>query len=303
MKYRHAHHAGNFADVHKHITMLALIEALQRKPKGYLLIDTHAGRGSYELPRHGGTPHESNQGIARLLAMPPTPVRAIPAPPPPPPEIANYIAAVRRFQETHGGRSAYPGSPELAAATLRATDRAVFAETQHEEFLVLRRALERQPRVRLAHEDGFRALAAALPPIERRALVLMDPPFEESREDFDRLRIAVAEALGRFETGVFALWYPIKQERDSRNWIEALGRAIERPLLVSEIWVHPRDSRVGLNGSGVAIVNAPYQIAERMRVWMPALWEILDESRAGGWSVSEPQPDPQESAAASPRRH
>jgi 23S rRNA (adenine2030-N6)-methyltransferase len=280
MKYRHQRHAGNFADVHKHVALLALLEALQRKPKGLLYLDTHAGRGRYELPAAAAealSAHESSGGVLRLLA---------PGDGDEVPEIAAYAAAVRAFRSQPGNAHACPGSPALALAQLRDVDRAILVEAQHEEFLALRRVFEHGRRVQLRHGDGFAALAAELPPIERRALVLIDPPYEETRADYDRVRSALREALRRFATGVVATWYPIKLAREAQEWRGSLATGLGRPLLFCELWVHPTDSRVGLNGSGLAIANPPYQLAERMRAWLPPLARRLAAGPGAGWAVT-----------------
>ena len=133
-------------------------------------------------------------------------------------------------------------------------------------------------------------MRASLPPPERRGLALIDPPYEETRRDFERVSAALADALQRFESGVYCAWYPIKEERDVAAWKAALVRALNREVLFSELWIYPRDSRVGLNGSGLAIVNSSYQIDERMKVWMPELHAALDAARAGGSSIEIAQP-------------
>jgi 23S rRNA (adenine2030-N6)-methyltransferase len=284
MKYRHAHHAGNFADVHKHVALLALIEALQRKDKGFLLLDTHAGRGSYELHTPGAHAHESDQGITRLLRSEHTAA----------PELLQYLDAVRHARAKGSTKHGYPGSPALALAALRAQDRAIFCEAQHEEFLALRRLVEtwpavaagRAPRAAARHADGFAVLASDLPPIERRALVLIDPPYEETREDQRRIVEALRSALQRFATGVYAIWYPIKLARDADVLRRALqGAAAGKPLLFSELWLHRLDTHISLNGTGLAIVNPPWQIEARMRVWLGELQALLDPARAGGTRV------------------
>ena len=159
-------------------------------------------------------------------------------------------------------------------------------ETEATEHVELRRALRDRQRTVIENGDGYARLAAWLPPLERRALVLIDPPYEESRIDFDRVTAATVQALTRFPTGVIAIWYPIKLEREAAHWLASLaGKLAPHPVLDSELWIHPRDSRVGLNGSGVAIVNPPYQLEERMRGWLPVLHRRLDPQGEGGWTV------------------
>jgi 23S rRNA (adenine2030-N6)-methyltransferase len=274
MKYRHSYHAGNFADVHKHVALLALLGALSRKDKGFLYLETHAGSGEYSAS------DEADAGISRIDK---TTFQAD--------ELKHYLAAVTAFRKMRGGSPrAYPGSPLLAARELREQDRGIAVEIQAPEARALERALGGGTRMRVETGDGFQRLKANMPPAERRGLVLIDPPYEETRQDFDRVTTAMGEALRRFESGVFCAWYPIKAERDVASWRQGLIRSLDREVLFSELWIYPRDSRVGLNGSGLAIVNPPYQVDERMKVWMPELQRALDPAGAGGTSVEVVRP-------------
>ena len=275
MKYRHSFHAANFADVHKHITLLAVIECLQRKDKGFLYLESHAGRGAYDLADSPGS-RAARAGLNRILGQ------AAEAP-----EISRYGQAIRHFRERAGDRNAYPGSPILAAGALRAQDRAILIELQPPEAHALERALAHQANARVEVADGFERLRAHLPPPERRGLVLIDPPYEDSRGDFERARRAITDLLQRFATAVVMLWYPIKDARDSQPWRRRLQQDLGVPLLVSELWVHPCDSKVALNGSGLIIIHPPYQLAERMRLWLPQLLTLLDATATGGCLVEE----------------
>lgn len=271
MKYRHSFHAGNFADVHKHVTLLALLAALQRKEKGFLYFETHSGRGAYDLPRSDA---EADSGIRRLSATADTAE-----------ELRHYIRRVTEFRTKQGSARAYPGSPLLAAGELRPQDRAILAEILPAEARALELAVADNPRVRVEQGDGFERLRASLPPAERRGLTLIDPPYEETSHDFERVSAGIVEALRRFPTGVIAAWYPIKDEREITPWHAGLSQSVDCETLVAELWLYPRDSRVGLNGSGLLIVNPPYLLAERMRVWLPELQAQLDSGQAGGTSV------------------
>jgi 23S rRNA (adenine2030-N6)-methyltransferase len=275
VKYRHAFHAGNFADVHKHVALVAVLQAMVRKDKGFLFLDTHAGRGAYDLGSGAARrSEEAASGVGRFTE------------PTGEPEIDAWLEAVAAFRRERRERHAYPGSPLLAAHWLRPQDRAALVEAEATEHVELRRELRDRPRYAIENGDGFLRLPAWLPPIERRALVLIDPPFEDSRADFDRAAAATVDALERFPTCVIAIWYPIKLERDTTRWLDGLAAKVApRPLLVSELWVHARDSRVGLNGSGLAIVNPPYLLDERMRQWLPVLHQRLDPAGEGGCAV------------------
>jgi 23S rRNA (adenine2030-N6)-methyltransferase len=269
LKYRHSYHAGNFADVHKHVTLLALLDALQRKDKGFLYLDTHAGRGVYRLGEPGED--EARGSVDRLLARGST-VQ----------EIARYVQVVGAYRKSVADPRAYPGSPLLASRQLRPQDRAVLVESQAQEARALERSLSGAAHVRVETGDGFERLKAHLPPRERRGLVLIDPPYEETTRDFARSEAALREVLHRFETAVVALWYPIKRAADLAPWHADLVRDVERPTLLSELWLYPTDSRVSLNGSGLVIVNPPYRVNERMQAWLPELASALDPERRGG---------------------
>jgi 23S rRNA (adenine2030-N6)-methyltransferase len=262
MKYRHQFHAGNFADVHKHVLLLEALAALTRKDKGFLYVDTHAGRGEYDLhPGDAAHPAEWQSGAAALLAASPR------------------HAALARYRELllarrHGAALRYPGSPLLALGALRPVDRAVFFETQRDEAGQLRKLVAGRGRTRVEASDGFAGLRALLPPPERRGCVLIDPPFEE-REDFTRVSAAVADSLHRFESAVMLLWLPVKLRGDFDDWFAKLRRAVGRPVLGSLLWMHPCDSRAALNGSALVLVNPPYLLEEAMREWLPELRALL----------------------------
>jgi 23S rRNA (adenine2030-N6)-methyltransferase len=207
MKYRHQYHAGNFADVHKHVLLLDVLAALARKDKGFLFVDTHAGRGEYDLhPGDAAHPAEWQSGAAKLLAAAPR------------------HEALRRYRErigagVHGAALRYRGSPLLASESLRSDDRAVFFETQREESSNLRKLLPASARVETT--DGFAGLRALLPPPERRGCVLIDPPYEQ-REDYARVLEAVRDALRRFAGVVLLLWVPLKMRADFDVWLASL---------------------------------------------------------------------------------
>lgn len=284
MKYRHEHHAGNFADVHKHVTLLELLAALRRKDKGFLYLETHAGRGAYDVSRTSG---ESASGIGRLGAEYLSPGAQQPGAE----EIRHYLARIELLRRERAEPRLYPGSPLFAASELRPVDRAVFIESLPAEARALEKALSQAgavgPQVRVESGDGFELMRAWLPPRERRGLTFIDPPYEESRLDFERSRHAAAEALRRFHTGVVAIWYPIKDERDTAAWHAALTAELDCGILAAELSLYPRDSRVALNGSGMLILNPPYRLAERMAIWLSELHACLDLGHGGGASVRQ----------------
>jgi 23S rRNA (adenine2030-N6)-methyltransferase len=284
MKYRHGFHAGNFADVHKHVTLLALIAALQRKDKGFLYLETHAGRGSYALDgadaAQGG---EARLGIGRLRQHP----RGCA-------EIDSYLDAVALARAGPGTSSPasgnsmriYPGSPLLAARALRPQDRGRCCEIQSAECRALERALKPYPRVGTECGDGYAALKSLLPPPERRALVFIDPPYEEQEVELERAMAGAGTALARLPNAVVLLWYPIKDQRELDPRLRRLAEGLGVPALTAELWVHPRDSRVGLNGSGLLLLNPPYQFDDGMRQWLPGLGSALGADAGGGTQLT-----------------
>ena len=290
MRYRHAFHAGNFADVHKHIGLLAITAALTRKDKGLLLIDTHAGRGLYDLAGSDAAQSAEAAGGVEVLLQRDADW---------PPEIAAYVAGVRDFRRSSGWRHAYPGSPMLALAALRAQDRLVLIESQPEEHAALAQAVRRESAARLPAEritvecaDGYARLGAWLPPIERRALLFLDPPYEDTARDFRAVAAAALECLRRLANAVVVIWYPIKDAADTDRWRARLvanlppqAGGLATPTCTVELWRFPCDNKAGLNGSGLLLINPPWQFAERAAAWLPVLHEVLDQDRRGGWAV------------------
>ena len=272
MKYRHAFHAGNFADVMKHAALAAALARLTEKDRPLFLLDTHAGRGRYELPDTGG---EAGAGIVRLLAAR---VEA------PHPALARYLALVRGMND--GLRlSAYPGSPLIEAAFMRSGDRAAFCELLEAEVEALRALFRGDARVGVHCRDGFEALAALLPPPEKRGLALIDPPYEEQERDFERVAAALVAAAARWPQGVLMAWYPIKLGAVAARLHRRIVEAGTRRVLAAELCVHPDDSRAGLNGSGLVIVNPPWQLEEDLRRILPSLHAALAEDGAGRHDV------------------
>jgi 23S rRNA (adenine2030-N6)-methyltransferase len=273
LKYRHSFHAGNFADIHKHVTLLALLSALKRKDKGFAYLETHAGRGAYELSHQSAEAVEGrgrfDQGVYQAD------------------ELRDFATLISGFRSQRTQTRAYPGSPAIAALQLRPQDRGIVSEMLPSEERMLIRELEYTPRIRVERADGFERLRAWLPPTERRGLIFIDPPYEESRQDFERVTESIVDALQRFSTGVFAAWYPIKEERDVRAWLDGFARAVNTETIASELWLYPKDSKVALNGSGMLIVNPPYQLEERMEIWLPELRSALDVGHPGGTRITK----------------
>jgi 23S rRNA (adenine2030-N6)-methyltransferase len=268
MNYRHVYHAGNFADVAKHVGLVYCLDAMKRKEAAFFVLDTHAGRGYYDL--HGAEAQKSGEaerGIQRLLRSP-----AASAP------LAAYFDAL---QARPGERLArYPGSPALIAAALRPQDRAVCNELVPAEARALTREIYSSGRFRIEAGDGYAALRAHLPPPERRGLVLIDPPFE-SADELDSLAAALADAHHRWPTGTFVAWYPIVSATQRRR-VHARFAALALPkMLLADLAVHPDDASVGLAGSGLLLVNPPYGADDFLRQAYRAIHAGLAEAGRG----------------------
>jgi 23S rRNA (adenine2030-N6)-methyltransferase len=274
MNYRHAFHAGNHADVLKHVVLLALCDALTAKPAPCFALDTHAGRGLYKLDGESAQKTgEAQDGIARLVAEGPRD-----------PAIQRYLTAVRACRQEHGSH-AYPGSPWLLAHALREQDRIAACELLPEEAAVLADTFARNARVAVHARDGYAAIKAMLPPKHgatkfARGLVLVDPPYEAQLDEFEIALKALREGLARWPQAIFALWYPIKQGRALQRFQRVAASLEAKSALVVELLVRPDDSPLRMNGSGMLILNAPWQFDAAMRPALAALQAALGEAGA-----------------------
>ncbi len=271
MKYRHRYHAGNFADVHKHVALLALLQALQHKDRGLLYLETHAGAGAYDLPDAAGhRGAEAQHGVTAVLQA------AILLSP----ELLAYRDAVLAWRNHSARAHGYPGSPVLATQALRTQDRGVFCELMPPECRALERSLGDGARSQVHCADGYAVLTAHLPPAERRALILIDPPYERPLVEIDRALAAIDVILQRLSNAVVALWYPIKDERWLTNWQNRVRQRLSAPASALELWLYPRDARVALNGSGLLVVNPPYRFDAAAAAWQAELRALLEPARA-----------------------
>ena len=278
MNYRHAFHAGNFADVMKHAILARVLEHLTRKDTPFRAIDTHAGLGLYDLTAEEAVrTGEGGQGIARLDAPLDPEAEAL---------LAPYRAALAALRARHGG-TAYPGSPTLMRHFLRRGDRGVFVELHPADGARLAEFFESDPRTKVLPLDGWVALNALVPPKERRGLVLVDPPYETPGE-LERLGQALAVAARKWPTGVLLGWYPIKDEAPVAAMVAHLHRALvapslARPALRLELMIDPPDDPARLNGSGLLVINPPWRLAQEAGVLLPALAERLARGRYGAF--------------------
>ena len=273
MNYRHAYHAGNFADVLKHLTLALVVEHLKRKDGPFRVIDTHAGRGRYALDStHAIKTGEWRGGIGRVLgpdAKPlPDTVAQIMAP------YLDTVRAENPAPETE--LTVYPGSPIIAQRLMRQADVLVANELHPEDALALKAAIGRDRRVKLLALDGWMTLKSLLPPNERRGVVLIDPPFEEEGE-LERLFEGLVAAWRRFEIGVYLAWYPIKDPRPVAHLHAALAGTQGPELLRIELMIRGGNTPDRLNGCGLIVANPPFTLREQLAAVLPALTQRLAE--------------------------
>jgi 23S rRNA (adenine2030-N6)-methyltransferase len=285
MNYRHAFHAGGFADVIKHVVLVRILTYLQDKPAAFRVIDTHAGAGLYDLTgeeaRRGG---EWLTGIARLMQARFSENTA--------PLLKPYLDIVRAFNPQRDVQ-AYPGSPLIARALLRPQDRLTACEVEPNARKRLIDALRRDTQARVVDLDGWVALPAFVPPKERRGLILIDPPYEQ-KDEFERLTAGFAEAFAKWPTGSFLMWYPVK----SRRATDALARhvagvagagATPGKCLRLEFSVAPQAAETGLTSAGVLMVNPPWTLAGELKAILPELEKPLGRGGAGRFRLETPK--------------
>lgn len=284
MNYRHHFHAGNFADVVKHVLLGALFRGMQRKEKGFLYLDTHAGRGKYDLHVSGwgqSSPrmaeHPNGWGMleeARLNV---------------PQFVEDYRNAVRGFDRRWGNLDGklrfYPGSPCLAIQWMRPQDRLVLCELNRNEYEVLAREMEGRRHVSVQHLDGYVAVRAFLPPKERRALVLVDPPFE-SPDEWLNLAQCVGETLERMPDATIAMWHPITERAGVEQFLDELVRMRPPPAWTASVTVRDAGMAAGMRGCGVLVVNPPWRLDEELRPVVIWLADQLAQAHGAQGSLS-----------------
>ncbi|MGD9965817.1 MAG: 23S rRNA (adenine(2030)-N(6))-methyltransferase RlmJ [Hyphomonadaceae bacterium] len=273
MNYRHAFHAGNHADVLKHAALLFCLDALKRKPAPFAVLDTHAGRGLYDLAAvEAERSPEWRDGIGKLWNWPE-----------PPPLVARLLDAVRGFN-ADGALRTYPGSPALATTNLREGDVMVACELHPEDHATLRRTLPRKSNVQIHARDGWEALGALLPPPQRRGLVLIDPPYEAPDELEHGVR-AIGAALKRFGHGGYLWWRPLK----SANALDAADAELRaqgaREMLRADLWIAAPQREGKLVGSSVCLVNPPFGLREGLQEALPFLADALTKGQSG-WRLT-----------------
>lgn len=274
MNYLHAFHAGNHADVLKHVTVLALVDALKRKDSPFFLLDTHAGRGHYLLAAtESRKTGEADAGILRMMREARMPE-----------VVERYLRAVEANNPV-GALVAYPGSPLLMAQAMREQDRLAACELHPDEAAELKTLFARDARVAVHARDGYAAIKALLPPKSgtariARGLVLIDPPYEVQDAEYPLIIAALRETLARWPQAMCAVWYPIKQRRTLHPFFRKAAALPVKSALVAELQIRPDDSPLRLNGSGMLLLNPPWRFEQVLAPALPALKKALGETGA-----------------------
>lgn len=274
LSYRHGFHAGNFADVLKHTTLCYVLSYLLKKDKPFRYIDSHAGAGRYALASGFAQKNrEYENGIGRLWGHSELP-----------PLVADYVDLVRRLNE-NGQLRHYPGSPAIAGLMLRPEDRLFLYELHNNEFELLRGNFRGDRRARLIHGNGLEGVIASVPPKERRGLVLFDPSYE-IKSDYHDVVDTLRKAHRRFETGMYAIWYPVVERRRVQEMERAIKASGIKRVQLFELGIRP-DSAPGMGASGMILVNPPWDLMAKMRDTLPWLAKTLGEQGQGHYRVEE----------------
>lgn len=279
LSYRHSFHAGNHADVLKHIVQTLIIESLKEKEKPFLYLDTHAGAGRYQLTNaHATRTGEYLEGIARLWQQEEVPELILP-----------YLEAVGSLNTSDELRY-YPGSPLLAAKLLREQDLLMLTELHPTDFPLLRTEFSRDKRVRVCREDGFGQLKSKLPPASRRGFALIDPPYE-LKQDYSAVVKGIVEGYKRFATGTYAIWYPVVHRQQIKRMLKELEATGIRKILQIELAVKPDSDQLGMTASGMIVINPTWKLASQMASILPWLHKTLVPEGTGHtlveWVVPE----------------
>lgn len=274
LSYRHSFHAGNHADVLKHIVLMLMLESLKQKEKGFYYLDTHAGAGKYQLWQAEAQKNaEYETGIGKLWGR--THQYEI---------LNQYLSLIKKLNLNKFELRNYAGSPWIATEMLRSQDRGLFVELHPSDYPLLKQNFRSYKNVQIKRDDGFKQLKATLPPKERRGLVLMDPPYE-LKEDYEQVVLSLIEGYKRFATGIYAIWYPVV----SRGYIKKMCRQLEtsgiRKILQIELRIRPDTKQRGMTASGMIVVNPPWQLEKQMKKILPYLATTLAPDGTGDWTL------------------
>jgi 23S rRNA (adenine2030-N6)-methyltransferase len=270
LSYRHAFHAGNHADVLKHIVLQSTLRYLTQKDKPFLYIDTHAGAGGYRLDSdYAEKTGEFHEGIEKLWQCDDMPEA-----------VAEYIDLIRQFNYASGGKKLnyYPGSPWIAQTLLRPEDKLVVSELHSTDFPLLNKHFRNDKRIRIFEQDGYKTLNAMIPPPQKRSLVLMDPSYEQKKE-YHWVTENLMNAHKKFTTGVYLLWYPVVN-RESIDRIEkTLKRSGITKIQLFEFAMQEDTNESGMTASGMIVINPPWKLMETMQKTLPYLVSTLSPEK------------------------
>lgn len=269
MNYSHSYHAGSFADVFKHTLLVSLIQSMQRKDNAFCYLDTHAGIGVYDLSSLAAQKTKEYQSGIKLLLQQQDAYDF----------LSTYLNCIKKVN-FESFLHYYPGSPCIVRSLLRPQDRMVLSELHPKAYQTLKDQFARDKQASIHLLDGYQSLKAFLPPKERRGLILIDPPYEKP-DEFTQLTTVLPEALKRFATGVYAIWYPIKDRAPLERFYQSLKETIPQPILIAELSIYPETTAQHLNGSGMLIINPPWQLDVQIQSYLPRLWSILSQNNLG----------------------
>ena len=275
LSYRHSYHAGNHADVLKHIVLTLSINALKEKEKPFLYLDTHSGAGRYLLKsEHSEKTGEYLSGINLLWQQPNIP------------ELLNtYLSVIKRYNP-FSELKYYPGSPLIAKQLLRQQDKLNLTELHPTDYPLLRQEFSKDKRAKVLREDGFAQLKSKLPHQFRRGIILIDPSYE-IKDDYQIIPKALFEAYKRFATGVYLIWYPVVSRTQTQKMIDSIIKLGIRRISQFELAIKPDNNQKGMTASGMLVINPPWKLHEQMQTILPWLKNTLDVEKTGSFIAQE----------------
>lgn len=275
LSYRHSYHAGNHADVLKHIVLTLCINALKEKEKPFLYLDTHSGAGRYLLKsEHSEKTGEYLSGINLLWQQPNIP------------ELLNtYLSVIKRYNP-FSELKYYPGSPLIAKQLLRQQDKLNLTELHPTDYPLLRQEFSKDKRAKVLREDGFAQLKSKLPHEFRRGIILIDPSYE-IKDDYQIIPKALFEAYKRFATGVYLIWYPVVSRTQTQKMIDSIIKLGIRRISQFELAIKPDNNQKGMTASGMLVINPPWKLHEQMQTILPWLKNTLDVEKTGSFIAQE----------------
>lgn len=279
LSYRHSYHAGNYADVLKHTVLTLCLESLKEKDKPFIYLDTHSGAGRYLLQsEHAEKTAEYLSGIAPIWQQ-----NTIPA------ELEPYLSVLKYYNRTPTLKY-YPGSPLIAKQLLRKQDKLFLTEIHSSDYPLLRQEFSKDNRAQVAREDGFLQLKSKLPPESRRGLILIDPSYE-MKDDYQRIPFALHEGYKRFATGIYLIWYPVVNRKQTQNMIDGIINTGIKRILQIELAIKPDNNQKGMTATGMIVVNPPWKLYQQMQVLLPWLKQMLDPQDMGHIILNELVPE------------